>query len=157
MDWSVMRRSRCLRWMPSQSVSRARRADLCRSAIAGWMLAGFVLLPVVVGAIAGGEGQDSVDLAWQSTLQAHPEWPTDVRAAVIAGIICAGMPADMVRAAWGPPTRMSGPDGPGQVETWHYEGRPSAVERLTGGGRGDAGSSEWTVSFIDGQVVAWTD
>ena len=93
----------------------------------------------------------------RGSCQAHPVWPPDMRAAALAGIICAGMPADMVRLAWGHPTRTSGRDGPGQPETSYYAGRPSAVERLAGWGLNDAGGSRWTVSFIDGQVVAWTD
>jgi hypothetical protein len=146
-----------MRWVTVLLVSRSVRGHPRWSTITACVLAGFVLLPVIAGAIAGGEGQDSLDLAWQSILQAHPEWPADVRAAVVAGIICAGMPADMVRAAWGAPTRTSGPVGPGQLETWHYEGRPNALERIAGRGRDAAGSSEWTVSFINGQVVGWTD
>jgi hypothetical protein len=67
------------------------------------------------------------------------------------------MPADMVRVAWGVPTRTSHSDGPGQPVTWYYAGRPSVVERLAGEGLPNTGSSEWTVSFVDGQVVAWTD
>jgi hypothetical protein len=31
------------------------------------------------------------------------------------------------------------------------------VERLAGQGMNAVGSGEWTVSFIDGRVVAWTD
>jgi hypothetical protein len=125
--------------------------------ITGWMLAALLLPPAVAGAIPDGDGQVGLDADQQSILQAHPEWPQDVRAAVMAGIICAGMSPEMVRVAWGRPTRTSSRGEPGQHETWHYEGRPSAVERLAGRGRDDAGASEWTVSFIDGRVIEWTD
>jgi hypothetical protein len=80
-----------------------------------------------------------------------------MRAALLAGIICAGMPADMVRVAWGVPTRTSGGEGPGHPLIWYYDGRPSVTERLAGKGQHDVGSGEWTVSFVDGQVVGWTD
>jgi hypothetical protein len=157
MDWNVMRRCRCMRWVAVPLVLGVVRGELRWVVIAAWILAGLVLLPMVAGAMPVEAGEAALDLHWQGVLQVHPEWPTDVRAAVMAGIICAGMPADMVRAAWGSPTRTSGRGGPGQLETWHYEGRPSAVERLGGRGRDDAGASEWTVSFIDGQVIGWTD
>jgi hypothetical protein len=125
--------------------------------ITAWMLVVVVLLLVVAGATPSDKSEVALDPDRQGILQAHPEWPTDVRAAVAAGIICAGMPADMVRVAWGRPTRTSGRGGPGQRETWHYEGRPSAMERLNGRRRDDAGTGEWTVSFIDGRVVGWSD
>jgi hypothetical protein len=157
MDWNVMRRCQCLQRVPVLLASHPTRADLLWIEITGGMLAGLFLLLVVAGAIPSGGGEVTLDPDRQGILQAHPEWPPDVRAAVVAGIICAGMPEDMVLVAWGPPTRRSGRGGPGQPETWHYEGRPSAVERLGGRGRNDAGSSEWTVSFINGLVVGWTD
>jgi hypothetical protein len=103
------------------------------------------------------EGEIVLDAVRRGILQAHPEWPPDMRAAALAGIICAGMSADMVRVAWGHPTRTTSSAGPNQPETWYYTGRPSVVERIAGRRPNDAGSSEWTVSFINGQVVAWTD
>ena len=157
MDWNVMRRRRCMRRVPVLLVPHLARADLPWIAITGWVLVGLFLLWVVAAAMPGGGGMVSLDADRQGILQAHPEWSPDVRASVMAGIICAGMPADMVRAAWGRPTRTSGGGGAGQRETWHYEGRPSAVEQLGGQGRNDAGAREWTVSFIDGRVVGWTD
>jgi hypothetical protein len=157
MDWNGIRRRRCTRWVPALLAFRLAAADLHRSMITGWMLAGFLLLVAVGGVMSYGAGEVSLEAYRQGILQAHPEWPSDVRAAVTAGIICAGMPPDMVRAAWGNPTRTSGRGGPGQRETWHYEGRPSAVERLGGQTNSGAGAHEWTVSFIDGLVVEWTD
>jgi hypothetical protein len=125
--------------------------------IAGWMFGASMILLVTVGAMPSEEGESGLDAFRQGIFQAHPEWTSDMRAAVLAGIICAGMPPDMVRAAWGSPTRTSGSNEPGQPVTWYYAGRPSAVERLAGQGLHDIGSGEWTVSFIDGQVVAWSD
>ncbi len=157
MAWTVMRKCRDIRWGSILLAPRFVRADLCSMVITAWMFVGIVLLLVVAGATPSDKSEVALDPYRQGVLQAHPEWPPDVRAAVTAGIICAGMPADMVRAAWGLPTRTSGRGGPGQRETWHYEGRPSAVERLGGRERDDAGTGEWTVSFIDGRVVGWTD
>ena len=97
------------------------------------------------------------DSGQHTTFQAHPEWPQEVLAAVATGLICAGMTPDMVRAAWGHPTRISAEDGLNQRETWFYEGRLRAVERLGGQARHDAGVREWTVSFVDGRVIGWTD
>jgi hypothetical protein len=157
MDWNVLQWRHDVRWALALVISRDRRADFRWRVITGWMLASSILLMVAVGAMPSEEGEVVLDAYRQGILQAHPEWPPDVRAAVMAGIICAGMPADMVRVAWGHPTRTSGRHGPDQRETWFYAGRPSVVERLAGHRISDAGSSEWTVSFIDGQVVAWTD
>ena len=157
MDWNVLRRCQYMRWAPALAMPHFSRADLRWMVITGWMLIGSILLLVAAGAMPSEEGEIVLDAFRQGILQAHPEWSPDMRAAALAGIICAGMPADMVRVAWGHPTRTAGRDGPGQPETWYYAGRPSVVERLAGRGLNDAGSSEWTVSFINGQVVAWTD
>jgi hypothetical protein len=157
MDWNVMRRCRCMRGVRVPLLSGAVRAALRWLVMSVWLVDGLMLLPVVAATMPAEQGAASPELNGQGILQAHPEWPPDVRAAVMAGIICVGMPADMVRAAWGSPTRTSGRGGPGQIETWYYEGRPSAVERLGGRGRDDAGTSEWTVSFFNGQVIRWTD
>jgi hypothetical protein len=157
MDWTAMRRCRGMRWVSILLGPRFVGADLGWMVITAWMLVVAVLLLVVAGATPNEKGELWLDPYRQGILQSHPEWPPDVRAAVIAGIICAGMPADMVRVAWGRPTRTSGRGGPGQRETWHYEGRPSAVERLDGRRTDDAATGEWTVWFIDGRVVGWSD
>ena len=157
MDWKVMRRRQCTRQVSLPLVPCLARGDLPWTVIVGWMLAGLLLTVGITGAMPSGEGEVMQDTDRHSILQAHPEWPTEVRAAVVTGIICAGMSSDMVRAAWGRPTRRSSENGINQPETWYYEGRPRAVERLGGQARYDAGAREWTVSFIDGRVVAWTD
>ena len=157
MDWNVLRRCQDMRWAPALAIPHFSRADLRWMVITGWMLTCSILLLVAADAMSSEEGEVVLDAFRQGILQAHPEWPPDMRAAALAGIICTGMPADMVRLAWGQPTRTSSRDGPGQPETWYYVRRPSGVERLAGGELNDAGSSEWTVSFIDGLVVAWTD
>jgi hypothetical protein len=157
MDWNVLRWRRCLQRMPVALVPHRARVDLDWILITGCMLAGILLLLVVVGAMPSEEGGVTLTLDRQGILQAHPEWPPEVRAAVMVGIICIGMPPEMVWAAWGRPTRTSGRDGPDQPETWHYEGRLSAVERLGDHKPHDAGTREWTVTFINGRVVGWTD
>lgn len=157
MDWNVLRRCRYMRWTLALALLHFSRADLRWMVVVGWMVSTSMILLVAVGAIPSEEGEIVPDAFRQEIFQAHPEWPPDMRAALLAGIICAGMPADMVRVAWGSPTRTSGSDRPGQPVTWYYAGRPSVVERLAGRGLHATGSSEWTVSFIDGQVVAWTD
>jgi hypothetical protein len=157
MDWNVMRRRQCMRQVPALLVPYLTRGDLPWIAIAGWMLAGVFLMLVIAGAMPIGEGEAMHDTDRHNILQAHPEWPSEVRAAVVTGIICAGMSPDMVRAAWGRPTRMSAENGINPREIWYYEGRPRAVERLGGQVRNDAEAGEWTVSFVDGRVIAWTD
>jgi hypothetical protein len=157
MDWTLMYKRRCMRRAPVPLVSRLARADIAWIVIIGWMLTGLLLLPVFAAAIPDGEAEVALDPERQGILQAHPEWPPEVRAAVLAGIICPGMSPDMVRAAWGSPTRTSTSGGPVQHETWYYEGRPRAVERLNGRGTHEDGAREWTVSFSDGRVVGWTD
>jgi hypothetical protein len=157
MDWNVLRRGYNVCWTLALAIPHFRRADLRCVVITGWMLTSSILLLVAAGTMPSEMGAVVPDAFQQGILRAHPEWPPDVRAAVLAGIICAGMPADMVRVAWGQPTRISGGDGQGQPETWYYAGRPSIAERLAGRGLNDAGSGEWTVSFVDGRVVAWTD
>jgi hypothetical protein len=157
MDWNAMPRCRYMQRVPILLAPHRATADFPWFVIMGGMLAGLFLLLVVAGAIPAGEGEVRLDPDRQGILQAHPEWPAEVREAVVAGIICAGMSPDMVRAAWGLPTRTSGRAGPGQRETWHYEGRARAVERLGGQGRNNAEAHEWTVLFIDGRVAAWTD
>jgi hypothetical protein len=88
----------------------------------------------------------------------HPEWPPEILGAVASGVICAGMTPDMVRAAWGRPTRISSSgSGLHQRDTWHYAGRQHNAN-VMGGQRGGAQpSEERTVAFTKGWVVGWTD
>jgi hypothetical protein len=157
MDWNVMRRRQYMRQVPALVVPYLTRGDLPWIVIVGWMLAGVFLMLLIAGAMPSGEGEVMQDTDRHGILQAHPEWPPEVRAAVMTGIICAGMSPDMVLVAWGRPTRTSVEDGSYQRETWYYEGRPRAVERLAGRARNDTGAGEWTVSFIEGRVIGWTD
>jgi hypothetical protein len=94
----------------------------------------------------------------QAIVAAHPEWPTAIRGAVASGVICAGMTADMVRAAWGRPTRISSSGSELHPrDTWHYTGRQRSADVI--GGQTDAAQPlrEWTVAFANGWVVEWTD
>jgi hypothetical protein len=86
------------------------------------MFAGLLLMLGIAGAMPNGEDQVMQDSWRHSTLQAHSECPQEVLAAVVTGIICAGMTPDVVRAAWGHPTCTSAEDGLNQRETWYYEG-----------------------------------
>jgi len=157
MDGKVMRRWQCIRRVSFLLVPCPGRGDLLWTVIVGWILAGLLLTLGIADAMPSGEGEVIQDFERHSILQSHPEWPPEVRAAVVTGIICAGMSPDMVRAAWGHPTRTSATDGLNHRETWYYEGRPRAVERLGGQARNDIGVREWTVSFIDGRVIGWSD
>jgi hypothetical protein len=150
----MRRRHRPRRGVPRRRALRRMRTVLL---IMGWVLAGPWLLPGGARALPHGEAQVPRKAERQALLQAHPEWEAGVRAAVVAGIICAGMPPEMVRAAWGRPTRISGRGAHGQPVVWHYAGRPSAVERLGGPWRRKATAHEWTVAFSHGRVVGWTD
>jgi hypothetical protein len=157
MDRTARPRRRPRRQRFIRLAARRGRANLAWLMTTGWLLAGLWLLPVVAGARPAGADEISRDPDPQGMVQAHPEWPPEVRGAIMAGIICGGMPPEMVRAAWGRPTRMSGGGQPGQRETWHYEGRLRAMERLGGQGMDETGAGEWTVSFFDGRVAGWTD
>jgi hypothetical protein len=153
MDCQVRCRHRDLRQMPDHHLS----ADLCWAVIIVWLLVWFVPPWMVADVMPSGAGESKLEAERQSVSQAHPEWPSEVRGAVAAGVICAGMSPEMVWAAWGSPTYISRQEVQEQVETWHYAGRQPAVERL---GRQDVDTTqteEWTVFFMSGQVVWWTD
>jgi hypothetical protein len=157
MDWTVIQGRRRRRRVPVLLTSDLARVNFPYIVTVGWMLAGLLLLPMVCHVTTTEAGEVTLHPQRQDILQAHPEWPPEVREAVLAGIIYPGMSRDMVQAAWGPPTRIYRRVGSAQRETWHYEGRPRAVEQLGGQGMHQAGAREWTVSFINGRVVGWTD
>lgn len=156
MDWYVRRRQPCVQPLPTLQVHDLFGADLVRIVTVVCLLNGLFLTSGMAGAMLSAEGEALQDSTRRTILQAHPEWPPEVRAAVVTGIICAGMSPEMVLAAWGLPTRTSGEAG-NPLETWYYEGRPRAVERLGSQAKHDVEAHEWTVSFSAGRVIAWTD
>ncbi len=156
MDETVIRSPQRPRGVAVPRAPRLARTHLLLL-IMGWIFAGLLLRPLTGLALPGEAGDVLPDAERQAILQAHPEWRADLRAALMAGIICAGMSPEMVRAAWGQPTRISPSGEAHQAEIWYYAGRPPAVERLGGQRLGDARAYEWTVWFINGQVVGWSD
>jgi hypothetical protein len=128
-----------------------------RSVLPVRLMVGFqasLLLLLLVGcAIPDWQGSSQHDI-----VSAHPEWPPEILGAVASGVISAGMTSDMVRAAWGHPTRLSS-DGSGssQRDRWHYGRRQHAAEMIGGHAAEAQPSVEWTVSFVHGLVVGWTD
>lgn len=98
------------------------------------------------------------ELGRQDIEAAHAEWPPGIRAAVASGVISAGMSSEMVRAAWGHPTRTAS-EGSGwhQRDTWHYAGRQHHADMIGGQTGGAQPLGEWTVSFANGEVVGWTE
>jgi hypothetical protein len=103
-----------------------------------------------------GSGQQARDR--QDIMAAHPEWSPEIRGAVPSGVISAGMTPDMVRAAWGYPTRVSSSRSEWhQRDTWHYTGRWHNTDAIGGQTGGAQPVGEWTVAFANGWVVGWTD
>jgi hypothetical protein len=94
----------------------------------------------------------------QTIVAAHSEWPSGIRAAMASGVISAGMSPEMVRAAWGHPTRIAS-EGNGwqQRDTWYYAGRQHNADMMGGETDGAQPLGEWTVSFENGGVVGWTE
>jgi hypothetical protein len=150
-----------------QSVSALNRLGLTICRRAGGVgparvMAGIqasLLLLLLVGCTTPdwwGHGQQARDR--QDIVADHPEWPPEIRGAVASGVICAGMSSDMVRAAWGHPSRVSF-DGSGmhQRDTWYYAGRQPNADIMGGQTGGAQPLGEWTVVFTNGGVVGWTD
>jgi hypothetical protein len=150
-----------------QSVSALNRLGLTISRRAGGVvparvMAGFqasLLLLLLVGCATPdwrGHTQQARDR--QGIVAAHPEWPPELRGAVASGVVCAGMTPDMVRAAWGRPTRISS-DGSelNPRDVWHYAGRQHNADMRDGQGSGAQPLAEWTVTFTNGWVMGWTD
>jgi hypothetical protein len=120
--------------------------------------AGLLLLLLGGWATPDGPGSSRQEHDRQDIVVAHPEWPSEIVGAVASGVISAGMSPDMVRAAWGFPTRISS-DGSGssQRDTWHYTRRQHAAEIIGGQAASEQSWVEWTVSFANGWVVGWTE
>jgi len=94
----------------------------------------------------------------QDIVAAHPEWPSGIRAAMASGVVSAGMSPEMVRAAWGHPTRTASEGNEWhQRHTWHYAGRQHNADMMGGQTGGAQPLGEWTVSFANDGVVGWTD
>jgi hypothetical protein len=120
--------------------------------------AGLLLLLLVGCATPDWPGSSQPAGTRQDIVAAHPEWPPGILAAMASGVISAGMSPEMVRAAWGHPTRTASEGSGGhQRDTWHYAGRQHNMDSI-GGQTGEARPlGEWTVSFANGEVVGWTD
>ena len=120
--------------------------------------AGLLLLLLVGCTTPDWRGHGQQERGRQDLVAAHPEWPSGIRAAVASGVISTGMTSEMVRAAWGRPTRVSS-DGSAwhQRDTWHYTGRQHNADMMGGQTGGAQPLGEWTVSFANGGVVEWTE
>jgi hypothetical protein len=118
-----------------------------------------LLLLLLVGcAMADRRGSSQQASDRQGMVAVHPEWPPEIRGAVASGVISDGMTTDMVRAAWGRPTRVaSNGSGLHQRDTWYYTGRQHNANMIGGQTGGVQPLAEWTVVFADGCVVGWTD
>jgi hypothetical protein len=103
-----------------------------------------------------GSGQQARDR--QEIVAARPEWSSEIHGAMASGVISAGMTSEMVRAAWGHPTRVSSSRSEWyQRDTWHYTGRQHNADVRGGQTGGAQPLGEWTVAFAHGWVVGWTD
>jgi hypothetical protein len=120
--------------------------------------AGLLLLLLVGCATPDWWGHNQLERGRQDLVAAHPEWPPEILGAVASGVICAGMTPEMVRAAWGRPTRSSS-DGSAlnPRDIWHYAGRQHHADMMGGPGSGAQPLAEWTVAFTNGGVVGWTE
>lgn len=126
-------------------------------AMAG-ILASLVLLLLVGCASPDWHGHTPLERSRQDLVAAHPEWSPEIRGAVTSGVICAGMSPEMVRAAWGHPTRISsGWSEWNPRHIWHYPGRQHNADLMGGQTGGPQPSAEWTVSFANGGVMEWTE
>jgi hypothetical protein len=95
--------------------------------------AGLLLLLLVGCAMLDWRGHGQQECGRQDLVAAHPEWPSGIRAAVASGVISTGMSPEMVRAAWGRPTRVSSDGSPWhQRDTWHYTGRQHNADLMGG-------------------------
>jgi hypothetical protein len=149
------------------SVSALNRLGLTISRRAGGMIptrvlagiqASLLLLLLVGCATPDGRGHNQLERGRQTLVATHPEWPPEILGAVASGVICAGMTPDMVRAAWGRPTRISSDGSPLNArDIWHYAGRQYQADTMGGQTGGAPPLGEWTVTFTNDGVVGWTE
>jgi len=79
-------------------LAEVERQQHTARAMAG-LLGVLLLLPLIGCATPDWRGDDTQDRYRQGSVAAHPKWPPAFLASVVAGVISAGMPPDMVRAA----------------------------------------------------------
>ena len=139
------------------AISRSADAVTPTRVIAGFQ-AGLLLLLLVGCATLDWRDHGQHERSRQELVAAHPEWPPGIRAAVASGIISAGMSPEMVRAAWGYPTRTAFErSGWHQRDTWYYVGRQHNADLIAGQTGGAKPLGEWTVLFANSEVVRWTE
>jgi hypothetical protein len=150
-----------------QSIAALHRPDLTSGTCAGGVVparvmagvqAALLLLLLVGCATPDWRDHNPLARGRQDLVAAHPEWPPEILGAVASGVICAGMTPEMVRAAWGRPTRLSS-DGSAVPprDIWHYAGRQPNADLMGGQGSRAQPLAEWTVAFTNEWVVGWTD
>jgi hypothetical protein len=142
---------------PGLTISQSAGGVVAAGVIAG-IRASLVLLLLVGCAMPDWQGHKPLERSREDVVAAHPEWSPEIRGAVASGVICAGMSPEMVRAAWGYPTRISS-DGSelNSRDVWHYPGRQHNANLMGGQTDGAQPSAEWTVWFADGGVMGWTE
>lgn len=85
-------------------------------------------LPLVLLAACGPGIQQAGMTRRQAAVEAHPEWPAEVKADVLASRVGPGMPAEAVLAAWGPPSRVfRTTTADGVREQWAYGWPPPVL------------------------------
>jgi hypothetical protein len=139
------------------TISRSAEGGFPACIVVG-VQAGLLLLLLVGCTVADWRagGQQAHDQ--QDMVAAHPEWAPGIRGAVVSGVISAGMSTDMVRAAWGRPTRVSSSRSElEQRDVWHYTGRLRNADVIGSQTARAQPLGEWTVAFVNGWVVGWTD
>jgi hypothetical protein len=139
-------------------LTRRRRAGhLVAARVMVGMQASLLLVLLVGCAMPDGRGDSQPDRGRQDLMAALPVGPPAILGAVASGVICAGMTPEMVRAAWGRPTRTAS-EGSGwhQRDTWHYAGRPHHADLMGGQTSGVQPLREWTVSFGFCRKVAFS-
>jgi hypothetical protein len=85
---------------------RRRAGGVVRARVMIGMQASLLLFLLVGCASPDWWGHNQLERGRQDLVAAHPEWPPEILGAMASGVISAGMTPDMVRAAWGHPTRI---------------------------------------------------